>query len=330
MNSIFFPNTSRNEETAMENDLNRQISDAKERLYLLNKAERKRTELTQRVFDQEHLIIKLEIELESEQADVDKLSKLSLTNLFHTILRSKKDQMDYERQQVLNVVLQLQAAQQALEATRADLVRVGDDLTANGDAERAYKKLMSLKESSLRSGSKYSTTLSTMEKELDDQAILVKELLEAWTAGKRVVASLDDASASLEKAENWGKWDLLGGGMLTTHQKHSHVDDAKASIQNANHLMLNFQEELKDLNRGLNIQIDISGTLKMADYWFDGLITDWVVQGRIANSQSQTLKALSEVRAVVNRLQAEHATASSALSVMRSKRTSWIEETRTD
>lgn len=312
----------------MEDTLNSQIREAKEQLYLLNKAERKRTELTQRVLDQERLIIKLEIELESEQADLDKLSKLSLTNLFHTILRSKTEQIELERQQVLSVVLQLQAAKQSLEATRADLIRVGDDLTTYGNADLAYNRLMSLKESAIRNGSSYSTTLATMEEEIADQTVHVKELLEALTAGKRVVASLEDASACLEKAENWGKWDLLGGGMLSTHQKHTHVDDAKTYIQNANHLMLNFREELNDLKRGLNIQIDISGTLKMADYWFDGLITDWVVQSRIESSQNQTLKALSQVRAVVNQLQTEHTSAAAALAIMTSNRTSWIEETR--
>jgi hypothetical protein len=312
----------------MDDTLNRQIREAKEHLYLLNKAERKRTELTKRVLDQEHLIIKLELELESEQADLDKLSKLSLTNLFHTILRSKTEQIELERQQVLGVVLKLQGTKQALEATRADLVRVGDDLTTYRDADLAYNRFMSLKESALRRGSSYSTTLASMDDEIADQTLQVKELLEAMTAGKRVIAALEDASASLEKAENWGKWDLLGGGMLATHQKHTHVDDAKAFIQNANHLMLNFREELNDLNRGLNIQIDISGTLKMADYWFDGLITDWVVQSRIENSQSQTLKALNQVRTVVNQLQAEHAAAASALAVMTTKRIAWIEETR--
>ena len=34
----------------------------------------------------------------------------------------------------------------------------------------------------------------------------------------------------------------------------------------------------------------------MADYWFDGLIADWIVQGRINNTQSQTLSAMNKIR----------------------------------
>jgi len=94
--------------------------------------------------------------------------------------------------------------------------------------------------------------------------------------------------------------------------------------------MLHFRNELADLQRSVHIEIEISGLLKMADYWFDGLITDWVVQGRIQNAQHQVLESLRKVRSVVNQLQAEHASADSALAGMRTKRVAWIEQSNPD
>ncbi|WP_409342043.1 hypothetical protein [Paenibacillus sp. MBLB4367] len=310
----------------MSDTFHPRLTEAKERKYRLHKAERRREELQKRLHEQERLVARLEVQLEMEQEDVDKLTRMSLTNLFHTILRSKEEQLEMERQQALAAAMKLQEAKGQLDEIDAELKRLGDDLAKYGGAEREYDKLMAEKESALRNLPEAAKTLSEMEEQLADQTVLVKEISEAWTAGKRVLASLTVASESLDKAENWGKWDMLGGGAISTHLKHNNVDDAKQYIYQANHLMRGFKEELTDLKRSIHIDIDISELLKMADYWFDGLITDWIVQGRIRNSQEQVLGAIHQVRTVVNQLQTEHSAAESALAGMRTKRTAWIEQ----
>ncbi|WP_248924042.1 hypothetical protein [Paenibacillus hamazuiensis] len=299
---------------------------AKERKLRFNKAERRREELLKRQREQERLIVQLEMELEAEQADVDKLTGLSLTNLFHTILRSKEEQLEMERQQVLAATLKLMEAKQALADIQDEIIRVGDELADCREAEREYEQLMKERETFLRSSASSSAELAEMDARIADQTILLKEINEAWSAGKGVLANLVSASSSLEKAENWGKWDLWGGGgMISTHVKHNHVDDAKRFIHSANRQLLRFRDELADLKRSIHIEMDIGGMLKMADYWFDGLIADWVVQGRIKNAQERTLEAIRRVGDVVGQLQAEHSAAEAALQSMTAKRTAWIE-----
>ncbi|MCQ6559482.1 hypothetical protein [Paenibacillus mendelii] len=310
----------------MPNSFHLRLSDAKERLFRLQKAERRIQDLQKRVRELERLVIQLEIQLEDEQADVDKLTRMSLANLFHTILRSKAEQLEMERQQALSAALKLQEAKQTLADTEADLKRVGDDLAHYRNAKREYDELVVERESLLRNSPTSSQSLTEMEEQIGDQAILVKEIHEALTAGRRVLNSLQDASSSLEKAENWGNWDMWGGGgVISTHLKHNHVDDAKQFIHNANHLILNFRDELADVKRSISIEIDISSMLKMADYWFDGLISDWIVQGRIKDAQSQVLEAMHQVRTIVNHLHAEHQSESAVLQEMKTKRTNWIE-----
>jgi len=310
----------------MPNSFHLRLSDAKERLFRLQKAERRIQDLQKRSRELERLVIQLEIQLEDEQADVDKLTRMSLANLFHTILRSKNEQLELERQQALSAALKLQEAKQTLADTEADLRRTGDDLSHYRNAKREYEELLVEREAILRSSPTSSEALTEMEENIADQSMLVKELNEAWTAGRRVFSSLEDASASLEKAENWGKWDMWGGGgLVSTHLKHNHVDDAKQFIHNANHLILNFRDELADVKRSIAIEVDISSMLKMADYWFDGLISDWIVQGKIQDAQNQVLEAMHHIRTIVNQLQTEHQSANTALLEMKSKRTLWIE-----
>lgn len=310
----------------MPDSFHDRLMEAKERKSRLEKIMRKREELQRRLQEQERMSVQLEIQVESEQADVDELTRMSLSNLFHTILRSKEEQLELERQQALAAVLKLQEAKRTQEIIKTEIIQVGEELTTLQNAEHDYDRLMAEKESALRNSPAASPELAEIETQIADQTILVKEIHEAWTAGKRVLASLEEASSSLEKAENWGKWDLWGGGgVISTHLKHNHVDDAKQFIHNANYLMQNFHSELDDLKRTVHVDIDISGMLKGADYWFDGLITDWVVQGRIKNAQDQTLKAIQQVRSVTSQLQSEHTSAESRLRGLRTKHVAWIE-----
>ncbi|SFJ51669.1 hypothetical protein SAMN02799624_04849 [Paenibacillus sp. UNC496MF] len=304
------------------------LAEAKERMRRLEKAQRRQEQLRGRLREKEKQIVELEMKLEAEQADVEKLTRMSLANLFHTLLRSKEEQLELERRQALAAALNLQEARQAQERLKADIVDAGDELAACANAEVEYARLLAEREALLRT-SAYAAELAEMDAQIADRSLAAKELKEALTAGRRVMTSLEDASHSLEKAEGWGNWDLWGGGgVISTHMKHEHVDAAKASMNNANHLMRSFRDELADLDRTIGVGIDISGMLKFGDYWFDGLITDWIVQKRIQEAQNQTLGALGEVRAVVNRLQSEFAAADAALQGSRTKRVAWIEAQR--
>ncbi|MFD0712651.1 hypothetical protein [Paenibacillus sp. GCM10027626] len=313
----------------MSQTLHLRLNEAKERMYRQQKAERRRDELQKRCRELERRVVQLEVQLEREQHDVEKLTRMSLTNLFHTLLRSKQEQLELERQQVLTAALNLQEAQQTLANTQAELQELGDELAHGRNAKYDYEKLLAEKEAMLRDAPYKAAELADMEEKIGDQSVLVKELNEALVAGKRVLASLEDASNSLEKADNWGKWDTWGGGgMVSTHAKHTHIDDAKQYILNANHQILQFRDELADLKRSITIDIDISSSLKMADYWFDNLITDWIVQGRIHQAQENVLEALSKVRAVTSQLERDHNLAITHLQQLKNGRTAWIEDSQ--
>ncbi|MGO4107745.1 hypothetical protein [Paenibacillus sp. YAF4_2] len=306
------------------------LTDAKERKYELEKAQRRQQQYRSRLNELERQIIRLELDLETEQADVDKLTRMSLTNLFHTILRSKDEQLELERQQALAAALKLQEAQQERDKLKEEIFQAGVIITDNIQAEQEYKKLMIEQELALKNQPDTATVLTVMENEIAEQTVVVRELNEAFTAGRRVLASLEPAIESLDKAINWGNWDLwANGGMVSTHIKHGHIDDAKQSIATANHQLKSFKDELADLKQNLNIHIDISSLLKFGDYWFDGLITDWIVQKRINEAQDRTSEATHQVRTVVKTLQTEYTSADSILSGMKSKRIAWLEQQQT-
>ena len=51
-----------------------------------------------------------------------------------------------------------------------------------------------------------------------------------------------------------------------------------------------------------NIDIEIDGFTKFADFFFDGLIADWVVQSKIHDSQNSVEQVKYEVSSVLKKL----------------------------
>jgi hypothetical protein len=98
---------------------------------------------------------------------------------------------------------------------------------------------------------------------------------------------------------------MLGGGMISTAMKHNRIDDARSAIHSAQRSLRQFEKELKDVQRDVSIHIEIGGLLTFADFFFDGLITDWMVQGRISDSLIQVNGKRSQIQTIVADLEAE-------------------------
>ncbi|MGP4081221.1 hypothetical protein ACTWQL_15035 [Pseudalkalibacillus sp. R45] len=95
---------------------------------------------------------------------------------------------------------------------------------------------------------------------------------------------------------------MFGGGVISGAIKHNHIDQATEYIHQAQTRMRHFQKELADINDEVDIHIDIPGLLKFADFFFDGLIADWMVQGRIDDSLQQTKTQYRKISSLVSDL----------------------------
>lgn len=126
-----------------------------------------------------------------------------------------------------------------------------------------------------------------------------KERQEAIRAGERALNSLRDAEHYLGGARLWGIVDLFGGGGLSGLLKHSKLSDASRSVERAKADLRSFQKELGDVAGLENMQVDIGGFLTFADFFFDGLIADWLVQSKIQNARRQVSEAIARVEQIL-------------------------------
>ena len=129
-----------------------------------------------------------------------------------------------------------------------------------------------------------------------------KEIYEAITAGERALSSLYAAQDKLKSARGWGVIDLFGGGLITDMVKHSKMSDASRYMEDAKFHLKAFQKELKDVNLSLDLRREVGGFLSFADFFFDGLVADYLVQSKIATAREQVDDAITMVKNILTSL----------------------------
>ena len=127
------------------------------------------------------------------------------------------------------------------------------------------------------------------------------ERQEAIIAGERALDSLIEAQNQLRKARNWGIYDILGGGFLSSVIKHSKIDNARSCIERAKYDLDVFNRELQDVSGSINV--DIGGLLTFFDM-MDSFFADLLVQSRISDASRQVEQAILRVEDVLRRLKA--------------------------
>jgi hypothetical protein len=164
-----------------------------------------------------------------------------------------------------------------------------------------------------------------MSEQLADLKVDRKEIREAIAAGKTALNTLEQVKTELGSAANWGTWDMLGGGMISTMVKHSKIDSAKEHAHRAQQQLRRFQDELADTNERLHMSLEIGGFCKFADFFFDGLIADWVVQSKVSEASSACSRTISSVLSAVDRCQRKLAETEQEIEALRQRRRDFIE-----
>lgn len=91
--------------------------------------------------------------------------------------------------------------------------------------------------------------------------------------------------------------------MISDIAKHSHLDDAQSKVERLQNQLGHFKTELADVEIESNMQVNIDGFLRFADYFFDGLFADWTVLDRIERSSTQVGETRGQITTVIRRLE---------------------------
>ena len=131
-----------------------------------------------------------------------------------------------------------------------------------------------------------------------------KEINEAIVAGDMALNSLYAAQEKLDSAKGWSWLDLFGGGFFTDMIKHSKMEEASQCMENAKYNLKIFQRELSDVHLSLDLRMEVGGFLSFADFFFDGLVADYLVQSKIEDARRQVSDAIKMISDILRTLRA--------------------------
>ena len=131
-----------------------------------------------------------------------------------------------------------------------------------------------------------------------------KEIMEAMAAGDDAIYYLEGAMEKLNSAGNWGIADILGGGMIISAVKRSRMREAQREMEKAKQAMRRFSNEVADVDRSMNTDLDLDGFMGFADFFFDSFFIDMMVQSKINDAKRQIQAALEQVEEVCDILDA--------------------------
>ena len=128
-----------------------------------------------------------------------------------------------------------------------------------------------------------------------------REVREAVQAGEEALAGIQKAREKLGSAKNWGIFDMLGGGMISSMVKHSGMDEASEDMEEAKRKLAAFERELKDISISADLSVEMGSFLRFVDTFMDNLFVDFMVQSRIDDA----IAGLDDVSDRVRRILAQ-------------------------
>ena len=238
-----------------------------------------------------------------EQADVERLEGRSLAAFYYNVIGKIDERLNKERQEAYAARVKYDAAVRELEAVESDLHRFESEYNELRGCEQQYEAALKEKAAAVKvAGGVNAEEILKLEERNAFLESQKKELQEARSAGNAALGTAKGVLSSLDSAEGWGTWDLLGGGLLADMAKHSHLDEAQGAIERLQSQLRRFKTELADVTIHADMQVNVDGFLRFADYFFDGLFADWAVMDKISQSQSQVQSTTRQIQSVLSRL----------------------------
>ncbi|MCB9897347.1 MAG: hypothetical protein H6825_05035 [Planctomycetes bacterium] len=266
-------------------------------------------------------LARLRERVEREKRDVDALDGASLAAFAVRLLGDFETRHAKENAEWVAARLRLEDAEAELSAAAEDVRRDEQHLASLADPLPAYHALLAEKRRWLEShdAGAHEQILHLAEQEgaLRD---LLRELDEAVWAGQVARGALVGMLHALSRAQSLGKLDMIG--ISPTWVKFEHIDDAHRHASAANRALSRFQLELSDVavRHEAHIAMEVGSLATFADYIFDDLVSDWVVQCRIDKSHRSAAVARTRVNRTLRLLEERRMSVRAELAALESRR----------
>lgn len=252
----------------------------------------------------------LESKMLKEHADVEELEQMSLKSVFRKVLGDKEAQLEKERQEYLHAFMKFEEYKKTLDILEFEIGILQEKVANATDVSQQIKKQIAIRKKELMlNGSTIGKKISAIESEINKYYYIRKECLEAAEVGNSVVSLMEEMVQNLKSARSWG---TFGGnsrsrGGMSKIIKAASIDKAKKLSHQVQHLLRVFRKELSDIHgqQNFDLSFNLDGFDSFLNIFFDNLISDWVVQRKIATSMNSVVNTQSKIKRIVYSLEVD-------------------------
>lgn len=247
----------------------------------------------------------LEKIMRKEQDDVDRLNGRSLTAFFYRATGKMGEKLTKEEAEAYAAAVKYDAAKNELQAVNNDIEYCQRRLSDLQDCEQQYEKVLKEKTEQIKqSGVPEAGRIMQIENEIAFLENQQKEIQEAINAGNQAFYIAQKILEDLDSAKNWSTFDLMGGGLIADMAKYDKLNKVQDQIQDLQNALRGFRTELADVTERIsgNLYVEIEDFLHFADYFFDGLFTDWMVYDKINDSRNRTMQTSDQIQKILGQL----------------------------
>ncbi|MCX6217060.1 hypothetical protein [Spirosoma sp.] len=286
--------------TAQQDALQHAIQRRNERDILQKQLVQTKAELGKRLLEQAALLD----QWRDEQADVDRLNRLSWASLYHDLLNQKGQQISKEEAEAQQARLRYDAICATVSTLQQQCANQEKRLPDFNDVNSVYEQLIERKREALLNSSdavrdQYQQHLTA----LIHNNHYAQELTEAKGAGAQALQEVMQLRKLLDEAHTWGTWDMLGGSTISSIVKYRKLDEVRDQSERVAQRLQLFRSEYGDINQTFRSDWTIDNNLtRFVDIFFDNIFTDWSVQARINEAreaaktiENQLVAALTEL-----------------------------------
>lgn len=240
-----------------------------------------------------------------EQDDVDRLNARSLTAFFYRATGKMGEKLTKEEAEAYAAAVKYDAAKNELQAVNNDIEYCQRRLSDLQDCEQQYERVLKEKTEQIKqSGVPEAGRIMQIENEIAFLENQQKDIQEAINAGNQAFYIARKILEDLNSAKNWSTFDLMGGGLIADMAKYDKLNKVQDQIQDLQNALRGFRTELADVTERIsgNLYVEIGDFLHFADYFFDGLFTDWMVYDKINDSRNRTMQTSDQIQKILGQL----------------------------
>jgi len=270
-------------------------------------------------YEEEQVVNK---KLDKELRDVERMEGFSTKSIFYKILGSKEEQIEKERQEYLEVTLQSEDLGNEIKLLEYEVNLLQAKIGSRENLEAQLEGLKIKREEEIISKDPIlRKKLLDLSEALELQYQLKQELQEAIEQGTIAHNFLNQIIQQLSQVRNWGQWPAnRQRTMRSSMQRRNAIDRARNLTYQAKHHLKLFDNELRDVGQRFEMEIDTSAFNKFSDFFFNNIITDWIMNQQVTTAIGSASSVGQYVADLVQDLQIRREQADTLIEKLRNDR----------